>query len=73
MKRMITALGITEAVEILKEHGFSVTPVHLRAGLDCGAYPFGVSVPTGKSHVYHVFLKPLMDWIDSVSEEVQDE
>lgn len=30
----------------------------------------GVSVPTGKSHVYHVFLKPLMDWIDSVSEGV---
>ncbi len=72
MKRLITIITPDEAVQILREHGMSITPAHLRAGIDCGAYPFGVSIPCAKHFSYEIYMKPLMDWIASVSEEVTE-
>lgn len=53
---------------ILKEHGMQIQPNHLRAGIDCGAYPFGVAVKMNKSTVYEIFKPLLMRWISERSE-----
>lgn len=64
----IVLLTVKEACAILEENGMKITPVHLRAGIDCGAYPFGNSVKMGKSSVYEIFRPLLMQWIEERSE-----
>lgn len=69
MKKMIVVLTVLETCAILKEHGMSISPAHLRAGLDCGAYPFGVSIPKEKC-VYEIYKPLLMKWIAERETEV---
>jgi hypothetical protein len=64
----IVLLTVKEACAILEENGMKITPVHLRAGIDCGAYPFGNSVKMDKSSVYEIFRPLLMQWIEERSE-----
>lgn len=70
--RQITLLSVKEACEILKTHGMTIQPNHLRAGIDCGAYPFGNSVKMSSSSVYEIFKPLLMRWIAERSEEVKE-
>ena len=67
--KQIVVISVSRACEILKQHGMTIQPNHLRAGIDCGAYPFGVSVKMGKSNVYEIFKPLLMRWISERSEE----
>lgn len=60
---MIVVLTINEAVEILREHGMKICPPHLRAGLECGAYTFGVCIPYDKQPTYEIYKPLLMRWI----------
>lgn len=66
---MIVVLTINETVEILREHGMKISPPHLRAGIECGAYPFGVCVKMDKHPAYEIFKPLLMQWIAERSEE----
>ncbi len=72
MSKMIVCLSVMETVEILKKHGFQVSPVHLRAGIECGAYPFGNAVRMAKSCSFEIFKPLLMKWIDERSMEVEN-
>ena len=65
---MIIVITVKEACEILREHGFKTNPQHIYAGLDCGAYSFGVAIKTPKSTVYEVYKPLLMRWIAERSE-----
>lgn len=67
---MIVILTIDETVEILRNNGMKISPPHLRAGIECGAYPFGVCVKMGKRPSYEVFKPLLMKWIAERSEDV---
>lgn len=61
---MIVTLTPKEAAAILREHGMRrANESHIRAGLDCGAYPFGVMIPFEKSHEYEIYKTLLMKWI----------
>lgn len=51
---------------------YMIQPNHLRAGIDCGAYPFGNSVKMSSSSVYEIFKPLLMRWIAERSEEVKE-
>lgn len=66
---MIVVLTINETIEILREHGMKISPPHLRAGIECGAYPFGVCVKMDKHPAYEIFKPLLMRWIAERSEE----
>lgn len=64
--RQIVIISIKEAVEILRSHGMSISDAHLRAGIECGAYPFGVCIPM-KQNTYEVYKPLLLNWIDERS------
>lgn len=68
MDKMIRAIQVKEAVEILKEHGFTVTVNRLNMGLRQGVYPFGdaVEMPSG-SWVYAIYTTLLYKWIEERS------
>lgn len=66
---MIVVLTIDETVKILREHGMKISPPHLRAGIECGAYSFGVCVKTEKRPTYEIFKPLLMRWIAERSED----
>lgn len=66
---MIVVLTINETVEILREHGMKISQPHLRAGIECGAYPFGVCVRMGKQPTFEIFRPLLMRWIAERSDE----
>ena len=72
MKKLISVITVDRAVEILKDNGFSTNRNHICAGLKCGAYPFGVAIPTGKSTMYEVYYVPLMKWIEERSIETNE-
>lgn len=65
---MIVVITIAEARQILAEHGFSTSEAHIRAGIECGAYPFGVCIPATKTRTFEVYKPLLMRWIDERSE-----
>lgn len=71
MKKMIVCLTVKETVQLLKEHGFKITEQHLRAGLECGAYPFGDVVKMAKSPCFEIFRPKLMEWINERSEDIE--
>lgn len=68
-QKLINVIGVADTVKILAEHGMKIQPEHLRAGIDCGAYPFGVAVKMEKHCVYEIFKPLLMRWIEERSEE----
>lgn len=68
--KQIVVLNTAQTCKTLKEHGMTIQPNHLRAGIDCGAYPFGVAVQMSKGAVYEIFKPLLMRWIEERSEEV---
>lgn len=69
--RMIVVISVIQACKILEEHGMKIQPNHLRAGIHCGAYPFGNEIQMNKSCVYEIFKPLLMKWIDERSMEVE--
>lgn len=73
MERMIVCLSVKEAVQLLKEHGFSITEQHLRARIECGAYPFGNAVKMAKHPAFEIFRPLLMKWIDERSEKTKQQ
>lgn len=64
---MIVVISIAETRKILAEHGFSTSEAHIRAGIECGAYPFGVCIPAAKTRVFEVYKPLLMRWIEERS------
>lgn len=68
--KQIIILTIKQTVEILREHGMSICEPHLRAGIECGAYPFGVCIQMGKHPAFEVYKPLLMRWIEERSEDV---
>ena len=60
---MIVVITIAETRVILAEHGFFTSEAHIRAGIECGAYPFGVCIPAAKSRTFEVYKPLLMQWI----------
>ena len=60
---MIIVITIAETRQILAEHGFNTSETHIRAGIECGAYPFGVCIPAAKSRTFEVYKPLLMQWI----------
>lgn len=69
---MIVIITIAEAVKILREHGMNISDAHLRAGIECGAYNFGVCIPM-KHNTYEVYKPLLMKWIEEHSMNVEKE
>ncbi|MBR3665548.1 MAG: hypothetical protein IKN66_00070 [Ruminococcus sp.] len=67
-KPMINVISTNEACKILREHGMSISPAHLRAGIECGAYPFGVAVRMEKQCAYEIYVPLLRKWIEERSE-----
>ena len=67
---MIIVLTIDETVNILRENGMKISAPHLRAGIECGAYTFGVCVKTDKQPTYEIYKPLLMRWIAERSENV---
>lgn len=68
MDKMIRAIQVKEAVEILKEHGFTVTVNRLNMGLRQGVYPFGDAVEMpGGSWAYAIYTTLLYKWIEERS------
>ncbi len=65
---MMKVISINEACRILKEHGFSVSPAHLGAGLQQKVYPFGVAIKMTQ-WVYEIYDVLLMKWIREREEE----
>ncbi len=68
LKRIINVITTAEACKILREHGMSISPAHLRAGIECGAYPFGVAVRMEKQCAYEIYMPLLRKWIEERSE-----
>lgn len=64
--RHIVIISIKDTVEILRSHGMSISDAHLRAGIECGAYPFGVCIPM-KQNTYEIYKPLLMKWIEERS------
>jgi hypothetical protein len=67
---MIVVITIAEARQILADNGFNTSESHIRAGIECGAYPFGVCIPAAKSHTFEVYKPLLMRWIDERQEKI---
>lgn len=68
MDKMINAIQVKEAADILKEHGFAVTVQRLNMGLRQRVYPFGDAVEMpGGSWVYAIYTTLLYKWIDERS------
>lgn len=70
--KQIVIITVLQACEILKAYGMSVSPVHIHAGIDCGAYPFGARIQGEKQKrpVYEIYKPLLMQWINERSEEI---
>lgn len=64
--RQIVIISIKDTVEILRSHGMNISDAHLRAGIECGAYPFGVCIPM-KQNTYEVYKPLLLKWIEERS------
>lgn len=63
-------ITVQSACKILGEHGFSVSPAHLGAGLRQRVYPFGVAIKM-KDWTYEIYEASLLRWIkERESEEV---
>ena len=71
-ERHIVIISIKDTVEILRSHGMSISDAHLRAGIECGAYPFGVCIPM-KQNTYEVYKPLLLRWIEEHSMSVEKE
>lgn len=66
---MIRAIKPKEAVQILKEHGFSITEVKLDMGLRQKVFPFGDAVEMPGGEYSYTIYTPLLDkWIAERSE-----
>jgi hypothetical protein len=65
--RQIVIISIKDTVEILRSHGMSISDAHLRAGIECGAYPFGVCIPMMKQKAFEIYKPLLLNWIDERS------
>jgi hypothetical protein len=70
--RQIVIISIKDTVEILRSHGMSISDAHLRAGIECGAYPFGVCIPM-KQNTFEIYKPLLMKWIEEHSMNVEKE
>ncbi|MBR0340775.1 MAG: hypothetical protein IJH64_00720 [Oscillospiraceae bacterium] len=68
--KQIVILSIEETICILRENGMNISAPHLRAGIECGAYPFGACIPMGKRPAFEVYKPLLMRWIEERSEDV---
>ena len=66
---MIIIITVADAVRILRDHGMTISPAHLRAGIECGAYTFGVCIPMQKQNTYEIYEPLLLKWIEERSEE----
>ena len=67
---MIKILSVAETCRILNEHGMSITPERLRAGLQQGVYPFGVAIKL-KEYCYEIYSNLLYKWVqERISEDV---
>ena len=60
---MIVVITVAEARQILEDNGFSTSEAHIRAGIECGAYNFGVCIPAAKTRTFEVYKPLLMQWI----------
>lgn len=62
--QIIETMTPQRACERLRETGMSVGLDTMRAGIEQGAYPFGICIRTEKGNpVYQIFGKLLEDWI----------
>lgn len=62
-------ISVQRACEIFKEHGWSVSPPHIRAGLEAKIYPFGDAIPMGKQYSYDIYENLLYKWIAEREED----
>ena len=69
--KLMKILTVNEACRILTEHGFSVSPAHLGAGLQQGVYPFGITIQM-KQWVYEIYDTLLYKRIDERSAEREE-
>lgn len=60
---MIIVISIAETRQILAENGLIASEAHIRAGIECGAYPFGVCIPADKNRTFEVYKPLLLEWI----------
>ena len=60
---MIETFTIREAAAYLREHGMKISAEALSAGLEQGAYPFGICIRLERSPVYQIFKRLLDEWI----------
>lgn len=67
---MIIVISVAETVRILSEHGMTITPAHLRAGIECGAYTFGVCIPMKKEKTFEIYRNKLEQWIEERETDV---
>lgn len=66
---MIRAIKPKEAVQILKEHGFTITEARLDMGLRQRVFPFGDAVEMPGGEWSYTIYTPLLDrWIAERSE-----
>ena len=66
---MIKAIRPKEAVQILKEHGFTITEARLDMGLRQRVFPFGDAVEMPGGEWSYTIYTPLLDrWIAERSE-----
>lgn len=71
MKKLMVVIGVKEATQILREHGFKISEADLRAGIEQKIYPFGDAVIVTSQPVFHIYQPLLMRWIDErAGEEV---
>lgn len=59
---MIRTIKPKEAVEILREHGLTISEPKLDAGLRQGVFPFGEAIKLDK-YVYTIYPTLLYKWI----------
>lgn len=66
---MIKAIRPKEAVQILKEHGYTITEARLDMGLRQRVFPFGDAVEMPGGEWSYTIYTPLLDrWIAERSE-----